>query len=146
LLDGGIGVKEVSLIVPNRIGVLAEVTEVLGNNGINITSISAQGLEEHEIIRLITSDEKSAVHALTKYIKGKGSGYELRLGDVIMVTIPDKPGELSKIIKRISRLGINIDGVYQIRQYAGKVDMVIKPEKMEETVTELKKQGVKVKV
>jgi len=144
--NGGINVKEVSLIVPNKVGVLAEVTEVLGNNGVNIISISAQGLEEHGIIRLITSDEKSAVHVLTKYIKGKGSEYELRLGDVMMVILPDKPGELSKIVKRISRLGINIESVYQIGQHGGKVDIVLKPERIQEAISELKRQGVKVKV
>ncbi len=138
--------KEVTLIVPNKVGVLAEVADVLGNNGINITSISAQGFANNGIIRLITSDEKSAVHALTKYIKGKGNDYEIRLGDVLTVTIPDKPGELSKVVKRITRLGINIESVYQIRQYAGKTDMVIKPERIEEAVSELKRQGIKVKV
>ncbi|MEM2974256.1 MAG: ACT domain-containing protein [Candidatus Micrarchaeia archaeon] len=136
--------KEITVLTMNRVGALADVAEALGNNGINIDSISAQSFKDMGVIRIITSDEKSAMHALMKMAAVK-EGFEIKLGDVIIVSIPDKPGELAKIAKKIARAGINIECIYQLKR-DHEVQVVIKPEKLEDAVSTLKKNGVNVKV
>jgi hypothetical protein len=136
--------KEITILTPNKVGALTDVAEALGNSGINIESISAQGFRDMGVIRIITSDEKSAMHALTKMAATK-EGYEIKLGDVMVVTMPDKPGELAKISKKISRAGINIECLYQIKS-DHEVQVVIKPEKMEDAAVALRKNGVNVKI
>lgn len=138
--------KEVTVIVPNKVGALAEVADELGKNGINIVSLSAQGLGEHGVLRFLTSDEHTAVTVLTKYIGGKKNTYEVRLNDVFTVKLPDRPGELAKLTKRITKTGVSIESVYQVGSEQGVVELVIRPEAMEPVVDELKKQGVKVKI
>jgi len=136
--------KEITILTPNKIGALTDVAEALGNSGINIESISAQGFRDMGVIRVITSDEKSAMHSLTKMAATK-EGYEIKLGDVMVVTMPDRPGELAKISKKISRAGINIECLYQIKSNH-EVQVVIKPEKMEDAAAALRKNGVNVKI
>lgn len=136
--------KEITILTPNKIGALTDVAEALGNSGINIESVSAQGFRDMGVIRIITSDEKSAMHALTKMAATK-EGYEIKLGDVMVVTMPDRPGELAKISKKISRAGINIECLYQIKS-DHEVQVVIKPEKMEDAAAALRKNGVNVKI
>ena len=138
--------KEVTVIVPNRVGALAEVAEELGKNGVNITSLSVQGLGEHGVLRFITSDEQTAMTVLTKYIGGKKNTYEVRLNDVLTVKLPDRPGELAKLAKRISKIGVNIESVYQIGSEKGSTELVVRPEELDPVVEELKRQGFKVKV
>jgi len=137
--------KEITIIVPNKMGALADITEALGNNGINIESISAQGFKDVGVIRIITSDEKSAMNALTKMSATKEGLYEIKMGDVMVVTIPDKPGELAKIARKIARAGINLECVYQLKS-DHEVQLVIKPEKIDEATAALKRNGVNVKL
>jgi len=136
--------KEITILTPNKVGALTDVAEALGNSGINIESISAQGFRDMGVIRIITSDEKSAMHVLTKMAATK-EGYEIKLGDVMIVTMPDKPGELARISKKISKAGINIECLYLIKS-DHEVQVVIKPEKMEDAVAALRKNGVNVKI
>lgn len=130
--------KEVTIIVPNKVGELAAITEDLGNNGINILSISAMGFEDKGVVHLITSDERSALRVLNK------RGLDVRLSDVLVVTIPDRPGELAKIVKKISRAGINIEGVYQLKKDKGIAEIVIKPENIDEALAVLHENNVRV--
>jgi hypothetical protein len=136
--------KEITILTPNKVGALTDVAEALGNSGINIESISAQGFRDMGVIRIITSDEKSAMHVLTKMAATK-EGYEIKLGDVMVVSLPDKPGELARISKKISKAGINIECLYLIKS-DHEVQVVIKPEKMEDAVAALRKNGVNVKI
>jgi hypothetical protein len=137
--------KEITVIVPNKVGALAEVADVLGSNGINIISISAVGIGEKGIIRLITSDEKSSINVLTKYIAEKKGSYELKVGDVIVVELADKPGELAKVCKKLAKANINLEAVYLLRGRNG-VEAVIKPEEIETAIKELKKVGMEFKI
>ena len=137
--------KEITVIVPNEVGALAEIADVLGSNGINIISISAVGLGEKGIIRLITSDEKSSINVLTKYMAEKKGRYEMKVGDVIVVKLVDRPGELAKVCKKLAKANINLEAVYLLRERGG-VEVVIKPEKMEVAVKELKKVGVEFRI
>lgn len=126
--------KELTIVVPNKIGALAEVADALGKNGINILSISAYGCGGQGIIRLITSDERSTLNVMTKYISTKKEGgYEVRMGDVIILLLPNRPGELAKVCKKIARAGINLESVYQIKS-GEKTELIIKPERVEETM------------
>ena len=136
--------KEVTVFVPNKVGALADITEALGNNGVNIESISAQGFKDMGVIRIITSDEKSAMHALTKMAATK-EGFEIKMGEVMVVTIPDKPGELAKIARKIARSGINLECIYQLKKNQD-VQLVLKPENFEEAAAALRKNGVNIKI
>lgn len=138
--------KEITVIVPNKVGALAEVAEELGSNGINIISISAMGVGDTGVIRLITSDERSAMNVLTKYTATKRDHYEVRMADAIVVSIHDRPGELSKICKKIAKLGVNIETVYQMKKEGGMTDLVIKPERVEEALKALKEAGIKARL
>ncbi|MEM2175382.1 MAG: ACT domain-containing protein [Candidatus Micrarchaeia archaeon] len=138
--------KEITVFVPNKVGALAEVAEVLGENGINIISVSAVGIGEKGVIRLITSDEKSAINVLAKYLATKtGGGYEMKIGDVIIVKLVDRPGELAKVCRKLARANINLEAVYLLREKDG-VEVAIKPEKLETAIKELKKVGIEFRV
>ena len=144
ILKSGEIMKEITVLVPNKVGALADVTEALGNNGVNIESISAQGFGNQGVIRIITSDEKSAMHALTKMAASK-EGYEIKMGEVLTITMADKPGELAKIARKISRAGVNLECIYQLRK-DHEVQLVIKPENLIEAAAALKKGGLEFKI
>ena len=112
--------KQITVLVENKVGALADVCEKLGNVGINLEAISAQGENDHGVIRIITTDERSAMNTLQK------AGYRAILGDVIIFKVNDAPGELAKAVKRIARTGVNIECIYLLSKGSGVAEFALK--------------------
>lgn len=115
--------KQITVIIENKIGALASITEILGKSGINIVSISAQGFENTGIVRILTPDIVTATNELAK------AGFNALVSDVIILKMLDKPGELYKTTKKLSKDGVNIRSVYIIgKDNEGRTEVVIDPE------------------
>jgi hypothetical protein len=115
--------KQITVIIENKIGALASITEILGKSGINIVSISAQGFENTGIVRILTPDIVTATNELSK------AGFNAIVSDVIILKMLDKPGELFKTTKKLSKDGVNIRSVYIIgKDNEGRTEVVIDPE------------------
>lgn len=120
--------KQLTIIVENKVGALADVTEALSRKGVNIISIAAQGFENTGIIRVLTTDVNTALNELSK------AGYNAIVNDVIVLKMPDRPGELYKIAKKLSREGINLRSVYIIGKENDKTVVAIDPEHYEKAL------------
>ncbi len=118
--------KEITVITKNEIGALAEICDILGRSGINLQGISANGINNKGVIKIITSDPISSQTFLNK------KGYKTKINDVIIAKINDQPGELSKIIEKISRERINLDSVYLLNNTKGIVEVAIIPERTDD--------------
>ena len=101
--------EEIVIKGPNRVGFLADVSEALGERGINIESIAAYGEGERAIIKLITNDITSTKHALAKF-----NDIELEEKDVFLVELDNKPGELALLTRRVAIKNVNLECVYVI--------------------------------
>ncbi|MEW6329762.1 MAG: ACT domain-containing protein [Candidatus Micrarchaeota archaeon] len=125
--------KEVTIVTKNRVGALADVCEALGKFGVNIQAISAQGIGDSGVIRLITTDEKTAQKVLER------AGFSVRLGDVLTLKLFDRPGELGKIARKLANAEISIDSVYILGKERGSTEVAITAGKIEEAARALKK-------
>ncbi len=92
--------------VQNKPGDVAWVAEALSKNSVNIKGISTDLGSSKPMIRVITDDEKSARSAL------KAAKMEFSEREVQVITLPDRPGELAKVTKALSKAGINIESIY----------------------------------
>ena len=113
--------KQITIISENRVGVLADICSILGHAGVNMESISAVGAGEHGIIRVVTSDPVTAEKLLKK------RGYGVNVEDVVVIKIPNLPGELGKVTSIIAREGINIDSIYLLNKDARYAYLGVKP-------------------
>ncbi|MCC7571007.1 hypothetical protein KO465_06745 [Candidatus Micrarchaeota archaeon] len=118
--------KEITVITKNETGALANICEILGKTGINLHGIAAQGFEDKGLVKIVTSDPVSSENFLNK------GGYQTRAKDLVIVKVMDRPGELGKITKRVSRAGINLDAVYLLNRTGGYVELAIVPDKTED--------------
>ncbi|MGB9793097.1 MAG: ACT domain-containing protein [Thermacetogeniaceae bacterium] len=105
-------VKQLSVFLENKCGRLAEVTRVLGENGINIRAFSIADTTDFGVLRLIVNRPQDAYDALKK------EGFTVSLTDVIAVQIPDRPGGLADVLALIQDAGVNIEYLYA---FVGKV-------------------------
>jgi len=98
--------KEISFTMPNKVGLLSEVTTAIVGEKINITAICAYGMGNIATFMLTTNSNTKAKRALEPL------GVIIEERDVIEVEVPDKPGELQKISRRIANAGIDIEYMY----------------------------------
>ena len=126
-MKNGEKTKEFGVLVNIRDSGLAELTEILGNNGVNIVtlSMSSDG-SSLQHVRLITSDE-STCRQLLKQMK-----YQFAEEEILTVTIEDKPGSLAKLLRKLKRSSIGVKSVYIINKKAGKVEFVVGVDNVEE--------------
>ncbi len=112
--------KEIVVLIDNRVGALASVCEKLGGSGINIDSISAYGLGDKGVIRLVTADETSALSVLKK------ENLQVLSAELLIVKVNDQPGEIGKIARRLATHQINIESIYLLSKNKGTLEFAIK--------------------
>lgn len=98
--------KEVIVKVRNEIGLLANISRLLADKGINILAASAWVEGENGIIHLVTNDNLRVVDAL------RAKNYNPRESDVVLVESPHKPGLLKHLTEKLSQAGIDIHHLY----------------------------------
>jgi len=99
-------VKEINFKMPNRIGLLSEVTTAIAGVKVNITAIGAYEREDTAYFWLVTENNAKAKKALGPL------GLEIKEKDVVEVEMANKPGELQKVAKKIADAGIDIQYMY----------------------------------
>ena len=70
-------IKQLSVFLENKTGRLNEVTQILGNAGINMSAMSVADTSEFGILRMIVSEPEKALAIL------KEAEFSVRLTEVI---------------------------------------------------------------
>lgn len=97
--------KQFEISVNNRPGEIAKVTDILASNGINIMAIASERCE-NPIIRIVTDDDQSTRSALSK------ANMKFRENELTVLELNDRPGELSKVAKKLARAGVNVESIH----------------------------------
>jgi len=98
--------KEISFTMPNKAGLLSEVTTAIAGEKVNITAICAYAMGDTAYFMLTTASNVKAKKVLTPF------GVAIEERDVVEVELLNRPGELQKIAKRIANAGIDIEYMY----------------------------------
>ena len=94
------------MFLENKSGRLTEVTEVLGNAGVNLSAMSIADNSDFGILRCIVSDPDKAYKEL------KAAHFTVKITDVIGFVCPNTSGSLAKVLKHLSDNGIFIEYMY----------------------------------
>lgn len=98
--------KQISFSMPDKAGLLSELTSVIARAKVNITALCAYAMEESAYFMMTTDSNAKAKKALAPRV------VEIKEEDVVAVEMPNKVGELQKVAKKIADAGINISYVY----------------------------------
>lgn len=99
-------VEQISVFLENKAGRLAEVTNTLATNGINIRALSLADTTDFGILRLIVDNSEKAKSVL------KDKGFTVGKTNVVAVEVVDKPGGLNHILDTLGNNGINVEYMY----------------------------------
>ena len=97
-------VPQLVVTAANRPGTLARVCETLAAGRVNITGLDCSGPQRQ--IRLLVNNTGRAERLLCK------AGVRARVEEVLAVTLPDRPGSLGRVARKLARAGININYGY----------------------------------
>jgi len=98
--------KQLSFTLPDKIGLLAEVTAFITAAKINIEAICAYAMGDEGYFMIITDNNTKAKKVLSSM------GAEVKTEDVIAVEVPNKMGQLQQVAKKISDAGIDVSYIY----------------------------------
>lgn len=103
--------KDLTVILQDRPGTLADIGEVLGKAGINIDGLCGFPCEGKGVLHILVEDGAGAQAAL------EAAGQTVQgMRDVLFIDINDKPGEFGRICRQIADAGVNIDLTYAATQ------------------------------
>jgi len=100
--------EEFIIFVRNKPHQLTRVCEMLSKHDVNIESVASEVKGENAIIKIVTNDPTKGKKAL------RDAGIPFETKEILVVDLPNRPGELSRFTKKIGLANLNIESIYMI--------------------------------
>lgn len=95
-----------SVTLSNKPGMLAHLCQNLAAHDVNLRAISVAESTEQAVVRFVATTPGRARKVLS------GDGLTFTESEVLVLTMPDKPGALGKAAATLAKAKININYVY----------------------------------
>lgn len=131
--------QEIIFTMPDRPGQLSVVSDLLGENGLNIKAVIISIENDKAILSMVLDDHERGKLVL------QGNGYDVTEKDVIAAYTPDHPGGLGAVMKPLKRRGINVDKLYMsVARKGEKAVVILEVDDYERAVEALKANYVEI--
>ncbi len=117
-------IKQISVFLENHPGALREMTELLGNAGIDMLALSVADTQNFGIIRIIISSEQTDPALLLL----RDNGYIAKVNHVICAEVPDRPLGLCELLSLIEKAGLSVEYMYSFLRASrkGEAHMILR--------------------
>ena len=108
-------IKQISIFLENKVGVLREVSELLGKADIDMLALAVADTQSFGIVRIIVKDDMidPALAIL------RGNGYIAKVNNVICAEVADKPNGLASLLAIIEEAGLSVEYMYSFLRGSG---------------------------
>jgi len=110
---------QLSVTMENKPGQLAKIGSALARAKVNIEAISVVDSAEVGVVRLFTSSNAKARTALKK------AGMSVVQQPVLVAKLPNEPGALAGVAKKLAAAKVNIDFVYGSAAGTGEMSTIV---------------------
>ncbi len=132
-------VEQISIFIENKSGRLAEITQILGEAGINIRALSLADTSDFGILRLIVDNVEKAKTVL------KERGFTVNKTEVVAVEVPDSPGGLSTILQTLDAGQINVEYMYAfVERCGGNAVIIFRFDETDKAISVLKAKNFSI--
>lgn len=111
--------KEFTVNLANRPGMLAALTETLADAGVTIEALAAFGLDDEGYVRVIVDDSDATRRAL------RTAGLTSTERSILTTTLSPRPTALAKMARSLADSGINIDAMYLLNSCADGLEFAV---------------------
>lgn len=130
-------IKQLSIFLENKTGRLADISEILGDAGINMSAFSMADSSDFGILRLVVSDPDKSLQVL------KDKGFSVRLTDVLCLNTPNEPAALAKAMRILKDGDVEIEYMYAFSLGESAVS-VIKPQNIDKCISLLQEHKLEL--
>lgn len=132
-------IDQLSVKLLNRPGEMSKISDLLGDDGVNIKALTAAVHGDNAQVQLVVDDVKKALEAL------KAGGFDVHLHQVIAVETPDHPGGLNAILRPLKQANVNVVFLYPlIGKHHGNAVLILGAEPIETAISALQKQYITI--
>jgi hypothetical protein len=132
-------VEQIAVFLENKSGRLAELTEKLAEQNINIRALSVADTADFGILRLIVDNVEKAKSTL------KSNGFTVGITNVIAVEVADKTGGLAGVLKTIEEEKLNVEYMYAFVHKTGEnAVLIFRFDEMDQAIESLQRTGYKI--
>ena len=100
--------KDICVVTEDRVGLLADISYILGKARVNIDSIAVSSVGGKAVFSIMVKDQEKAKGVL------EGNGFSVSSGNVIFVKLEDQPGRLAEIAKLLSGNRISVENLHLV--------------------------------
>jgi hypothetical protein len=127
--------EEIVIVTDNRIGILADISRIMSESGINIEAAVGYEFDGKARLLLVTSANLIMIDALRQ--QGYGSVKET---EVVEVDLENKPGAIKVVTTELANNGIDIHYIYVTSGPQGSASrMILETSDNEKTIALLQK-------
>ena len=120
--------KQITVVAESSPGLLAQVSEILAERGINIETLNAETVQDYGVVIFTVDRYDEALVAL------RDAGVPAVSEDAIIIRIADEPGALARISRRFHDAEIRLRSVRIIRRSAGYGLVALSTDRTEEAL------------
>ena len=102
--------KQLTVLVPNRLGIAAEIATALAERSVNIDEIDIEQVEDHGLVVLSVDRYDEALRAL------HDCGFRVITQDALLIRLDDKPGALAGIAVRLKDAGLDVRSMHIVKR------------------------------
>ncbi|MCY3691557.1 MAG: ACT domain-containing protein [Chloroflexota bacterium] len=121
-------VNRIVIMADNEVGIIADLTAALANEGINLETINAETTGGHGAIVLTVDNYDRALYVLNQ------AGFKAVGDDALVVRLPDEPGALANVAGSLKDAGVNIESMHILSRQAGYTMIALKTDNRAEAV------------
>ncbi|MYC33818.1 MAG: ACT domain-containing protein [Chloroflexi bacterium] len=121
-------VSRIIVMARDEVGVIADISQALADEGINMESINAQVVGEEVTIVLTADRTDRALYILNQ------AGFKAVSDDALVLRLPDEPGALAGVAGSLKEAGVNIESMHILSRQAGYAMIALKTDNRAEAM------------
>ena len=130
---------QISVFIENKEGRIKNAIDTLAKAGVNIRALSVGDTTKYGILRLIVSDNETAIKAL------ENDGFIVKESEVVVVVVPDKPNGLNSTLSILDEADINLEYIYAfVSNQPDEAIVAMKVEDTEKAIRVFEKNNAKI--
>ena len=117
-------IKQISVFLENHPGALREMTELLGNAGVDLLALSVADTQNFGIIRVIV--DSASTDSSVKLLRD--NGYVAKVNHVICAEVPDRPLGLCELLGLVEKAELSVEYMYSFLRASnnGEAHMILR--------------------
>jgi len=129
-------VMQLSITMPDLAAKLADISSLLGENGVNLLALCVDEAEGAGVFRFIAGDPQKASNVL------RSLGFPVKEERVLAAETPHHPGGLNAVLKPLQEAGVRVKYLYCVLATGKRTILIVGVDNTEVGVKALKRNWI----